>query len=902
MKFNGIKILLVICMMLGVRLAIAQGFLDSTLTQPTKGRALSALLNDFQEEYNGRIFFLPSWLDAITVNEEYQNQKLVRLLDDAFANTDLNYISMYSSVLVLVKDPARVILHQAALETARKADAPLEKVVFGDASAQTNELVTISGAVHDAKSGEALPGAVVEVSDAQYTTTTFENGRFEMKLPAGAYVLTFQFLDYDNKVIDLGAFADGVIDVKMEKAPRVLEEVVITDESTRLTSSRIGQVQLTMKEVKRSPALMGEVDLIKQIQLLPGVTTVGEAASGFNVRGGSVDQNLVLYDGLPVFNTSHVFGFFSAFNAEAVRDVSFFRGGIPAEYGGRASSVLDIRPKDGDFEQWHLNAGIGIITSNVAVDGPLQKDKTSMAASVRSTYSNWLVNSIRTDYYDLSKSSVFFYDGTLKLTHRLNDQTRISLSGYSSKDAFRLVGDTLYQWDQYQLAARLDHQFASGTSGEFVLGYGSYGYDIRNEEVQTASTLSYRISTTTLKAGFHTEKGIHQLDYGWQLQHYAFNPGSLKPGSGQSNARQIELDRQYALETGAYISDELKLNPKASVEVGLRVPLFLSLGPSTINIYEPNAPRELANVTDSLSFGNGEISKSYIGLEPRISAKYNVGAHASIKLGYNRMFQYLHLVTNTTAVTPVDIWQPSGYYFEPQRADQISFGYFADSPNQKYSASAESFYKHINNIVDFKDGAQLVLNRHLETDLLQGKGYSYGIETYFAKNTGRLTGSMNYTYSRTFRVMDGAFSTESINRGKRYPANFDQPHIFNLSWKYNLSRRHFFTGNFTYHTGRPVTIPLSAFRLENTTAAYFSTRNQYRIPDYHRLDIALVVEGNYRVDQKWKGTWVFSVYNVYARQNPYTVFFRANGSGIPKPYQLSIVGTIFPSITYNIKF
>ncbi len=641
---------------------------------------------------------------------------------------------------------------------------------------------------------------------------------------------------------------------------------------------------------------------IKQVQTLPGVTTVGEAASGFNVRGGSVDQNLILYDGMPAFNSSHVFGFFSAFNAEAVRDISFYKGGIPAEYGGRASSVLDIKSKDGDYKKWNGNAGIGMLTSNFMINGPIQKERTAIAASFRTSYSNWLIHSVNTDYVNLSNSMVSFYDGTLKLTHLINDRSKLSFTGYSSKDAFRLTGDSTYQWRSLQGSAKLDHQFSSQLGAEFVAGISTYDYKLTNADSLTALELSYRITTTVFKAGFHYEEGNHKYNFGWQGLYYHFEPGKLVPTSPASNAKHITIDKQNSFENAFYAADAWSLSDKLFLVGGARLPLFMSFGPASLNVYKDGVPRETSTVIDTLSFKRGQITKAYFGFEPRLSFRWMMSPTSSVKLGYNRIYQFLHLITNTTAVTPVDIWQPSGYYFKPQRADQISLGYFKDFRDKKYGFSSEVFYKGIKNVLDFKDGAQLILNKHLETDLLQGKGWSYGIETSFTKNIGRITGTLNYTFSRSFRQIAGPTANESINGGNPYPSNFDQPHIVNLSWKYNLSRRYYFTGNWTYHTGRPVTIPLSALPIENMTVTYFSGRNQYRIPDYHRLDIALVFEGNHRRKKVGEGTLVFAIYNVYGRKNPYSIFFKSDGSGIPQPYQLSILGSALPSISYNFKF
>ena len=895
----------IICLILflGSLTARAQDVLEMKLDGSEQGKSLTVLLESMEKKYGARFYFRAEWLDPISCRKCYAGQTLEEVLDNLFHGTELSYFVMYPNAVVIVKDPTQVLLRNQAIETARLQQKKVQHYTFGDVGNPKEGSVIISGAVLDSRTAEPMPGTSVQVSDIERGTTTDEQGKYTLLLRPGVHVLTFSFVDYEDKVIDLTAYEDGKINIEMEEVPTMLGEVVIEDRAAQeVTTGRIGQIQLTMSDIKRAPTLLGESDLIRHVQTLPGVTTVGEAASGFNVRGGSVDQNLILYDGMPVFNPSHLFGFLSTFNSESVGDAAFFRGGIPAAYGGRVSSVLDIQSKDGNYEKWKGQAGIGMITSNVMASGPLTPKRTSLAASFRTTYSNWLVHAIRTDYADLRNSSAAFYDGTVKFTHIIDDRTKLSLTTYTSRDAFRLTGDSTYQWNNFQISAKLDHQFTTRLNSEIVAGQSTYRYNVVNRYYATASELSYHIHSYLLKAGFNYQAINHKVNFGMQLLFYRFNPGSLQPKSPASNARHSRLDKQNSVENALYFSDEWSLNEKTTVEAGLRVPMFVSLGPAWVNEYEKGIPRESGGATDSLYFGAGKVIKTYSGLEPRVSVRWITGPASSIKLGYNRMYQFLHLISNTTAVTPVDIWQPSGYYFKPQRANQISLGYFKDFHEKKYGASTETFYKSIKNILDFKDGAQLILNRHLETELLQGKGFSYGVETSFFKNTGRLTGALNYTWSRSFRQIKGSAAGESVNSGKIYPASSDQPHILNVSWKYNLSRRYFFTGNFTYHTGRPVTIPISAFAVENTTVAYFSGRNQYRIPDYHRLDLALVIQGNNKRKKNGEATWVISVYNVYARKNPYSVFFKSSGSGIPKPYQLSIIGTALPSISYNFRF
>lgn len=893
---------LVFVLCLGTLKVWSQGVLYEKMDEAYCGKPLLNYFKMLSDKESVRVFYKNEWIDHIIIPES-NDAPLLEVLDQLFYATGLSYVLMDQSTIVVIKDPTQTINRKRLLEEAISKSKKIESLQIGRKGSTSNkQQYSITGLIVDAKTRSPLSYATINSGESMSSSSANEKGYFELMLTSGPNVLQISYVDYEEKLLDIEVNDDGELLIELEEKSVILDEVVISAQSLlEMATSKLGQIELNMNELKRAPTFLGETDLVKQVQNLPGVTTVGEAAAGFNVRGGGVDQNLILYDGLPVFNSSHLFGFFSAFNTDGIQNVSFYRGGIPAEYGGRTSSVMDIKTKNGDLEKWNYKAGIGMITTNLMADGPIRKGKSSLAASFRSTYSNWLVNAVRTDYADLSNSKVFFYDGSLKYSHILNEKTNISLSTYSSKDAFNLMGDSTYQWSNLLGSIKVNHTFSTYLSAEFTLGSSAYGYKVNNEDDLTASELAFKINTTVLKAHFNLQKASHNLAFGGQMIYYSLNPGSLEPTTAISNVRNFALNKQYAFENAFYFSDELQYSDQLFVEAGLRLPMFVALGPAEISTYSFGLPREPSTMTGSLHYKPMQPIRAYFGLEPRISARYMTGRSSSLKFGYNRMYQYMHLVTNTTAVTPIDIWQPSGYYFEPQRADQISMGYFVDFKEKKYGASVELYYKHLHNIIDFKDGANLVLNKNLEADLLQGKGKAYGIETSLSKNSGRLTGTTNYTYSRAFRTIGEINATGSINGGLQYPASFDQPHIMNIAWNYGLSKRYFFTGSFTYHTGRPVTIPLSAFSLENTTVAYFSARNQYRIPDYHRLDIALVIEGNHKKKAN-KGTWVFSIYNVYGRRNPYTIFFQNTAIGVPRPYQLSIIGTVFPSISYNMKF
>lgn len=884
--------------------AFAQSsILNLELDGSETGKQLAIVLKDLESKHDVRFYFLDEWIANITFTESFRGKTLGDALRQLLLGTELNFVEVNPYTIVFVKDPAQVIRHNDAISVAKRERKKVEKVTFGTPStgAAPGKTYSLSGIILDHKNNNPLTGVTVFIRDLNTGSRTDAEGHYNITVPSGPHVISFSYLNYEEKVVDLDMYANGTLDQELEEIPTLLDEIVVQDRSVRdITQSSIGVAQISIKELKRAPAMLGEVDLIKQIQTLPGVTTTGEASSGFNVRGGSVDQNLILYDGLPLFNASHVFGFFSAFNADAIRDVTFYRGGIPAEFGGRMSSVLNIRSKEGDYEKWTGTGGIGIISSNGSIGGPIIKNKTSVNASLRTTYSDWLINSVKSNYVDLSNASVRFYDGSAKLTHKFSGKTKLTASGYLSHDEFRLRGDSTYKWDSKLASLQFDHEISPGITGALMVGYGSYQYNVVNRDPFSGFDLHYRMQYPTAKASFVITRDKHKIDFGAQGIYYNFNPGTFNPNSETSDRKYIQIQNQQSIEAGVYVGDEFNITEHLNVNAGVRVSMFEQLGPADVNVYKAG-PRETSNLIDTLHFNKGDNIKRYINPEPRIGLRYTLNENSSIKVGYNRIFQYLHLVTNTTAVTPVDIWQPSGYYFKPQLGDQVSAGYFRTFPKKSFESYIEVYYKTMKNVLDFKDGAVLLLNPRLESDLLQGKGRAYGAEISFTKTAGQLTGTLSYSYSRSFRTIVGLYAQETINDGREYRSNYDQPHVVNLAWRYTLSRRFFFTGQFQYHTGRPITLPLTAYAIENYTVSGFSDRNQFRIPDYHRLDLGLVLEGNHKRKKFLDGTWTFSVYNVYARKNPYSVFFKEAQPGILRPYRLAIIGTALPSLSYSFK-
>ncbi len=901
------SILIFLCLVGGT--AWSQEILNMKMPGGTTNQSPTTVFEQIEQRTGVRFFFLDDWFANSRMEIDLEGMTLLEALQEITRGTDLSYTVLDNYAIIFSKDPSQALQRREILTDALRGRKKVDNTVIGDpASPKAGNEVFLRGKILDEKTKDPIVGASVYINDLEMGTVTDANGNYRIGMPKGDHIITFSYVNFEEKLTDLKIFNDGSIDVTMQEVPRMLEEVVVSDLANReIVTRSVGQTQISIKEIKRAPALLGEVDLIKQIQLLPGVTTTGEASSGFNVRGGGVDQNLILYDGLPVFNSSHAFGFFSAFNSEAIRDVTFYSGGIPAEYGGGVSSALVIRSKEGDYEGWHGAGGIGLLSSNLQINGPIQKDKTSVIASLRATYSDWLINSIRTNFVDLRDASVTFYDGAFKVAHKYNERTKLTLSGYGSRDQFRLRGDTTFSWQNQLGSVRLDHSFTSQLSSSIMLGFGTYSYKVEDSDQATGFDLSYRISYPTLKADFSYQANPHKINFGLQSQYYKFDPGTLDPSSPESNVQPVKIQDQHALEASLYLSDQFTVSDKVFIEAGLRLSTFRAMGPGDVFVYQPGLPLETLNIIDTIRFESGETIKSEVNIEPRASLRYTLNERASIKAGYNRVYQYLHLVTNTAAITPIDIWQPSGQFFKPQFVDQFSIGYFRNLKEKTYEFFAEAYYKKLENVLDFKDGAQLILNQQIETDLLQGEGRSYGLETQITKNLGRLTGSLSYTFSRSFRTIKGHTSQESINNGLEYNSNFDQPHVINLNWKYAISKRHFLTGGFTYRQGRPITLPVSAFVIDNLPISNFSERNQFRIPDYHRLDIALVIEGSHKREKFWDGTWTFSLFNVYGRKNPFSVFFDNVdidfvNQTVSRPFRLAIIGTILPSITYSFKF
>ncbi len=766
---------------------------------------------------------------------------------------------------------------------------------------------TLSGYLRDASNGEGLIGATIYVDEIKGGTVTNVYGYYSLSLPAGTYNITYNYLGYIAVKEVMSLQENKTYTLEMKPDELLLQAVEITAEQVNrnVTSLETGINRLDSKTVKNVPQFMGEVDIIRTIQLLPGVTTVGEGATGFNVRGGNIDQNLILLDEATVFNSSHLFGFFSVFNADAVKDLTLYRGGIPARYGGRLSSVLDVRQKEGNTKKFGGAAGIGLISSRLMLEGPIVKDKASFMVAGRRSYGDLFAPIVNPD---LKGNQLFFYDVNAKVNYEIDDKNRIYLAGYLGLDKFVFDDQFSSSWGNNTATLRWNHLFSNRMFSNFTAVYSDFTYSLGVPSGANAFDWRAGIRNYTLKADFSYFPNVkNTLDYGMEAIYYRFSPGIAKGVGGESFFNEIVVPKEFATEIAVYISNKQTITEQLSVQYGLRYSHFLNVGKRTVYLYENDTPTSDDAIIGTENYNTGEVIADYGGFEPRLLVNYTLDPRHSVKLGYNRMRQYLHLVSNTTSATPLDIWTPAGKYVKPAIADQVSLGYFRNFKDNTYELSVEVYYKNYQNLLDYKDNAQLLLNDHIETELLSGKGRAYGFEMQFQKVKGRLTGWVSYTLARTERQVDG------INLGDYYPANYDKTHDVSVVGMFKLNEKWQFGGTFAYMTGRPITYPDSRFVYESIVVPVYNNRNGARTPAYHRLDLSATVVSQKNSEkvffffdrpEKWESSWTFSLYNVYARRNPYSIFFRQDADNPQQTdaYRLSIFGSIIPGITWNLNF
>ncbi len=775
-------------------------------------------------------------------------------------------------------------------------------------------LYTLSGTVRDSASQQPIVRAAVVLDYEKSTTGTYTDaqGNFSIKARSGQHILVVRSLGFVPYRTTLYLRGNTELTVRLPSVSSQLEEVVVTSKGydRNVRQPLLGVSQINIATLKKMPAALGEVDILRSLQMLPGVTSVGEAANGLNIRGGTTDQNLILMDDTPIFNPTHMFGLFSVFPPDAVGSLDLYKGNVPARYGGRAASVLDISLRNPDLNQFHLSGGISLVANRLTVETPIINGKLALLVSGRGAFNDFLLRAVSPRFDNIRAK---FGDGTAKLFWRINDRNTVTAMGYYSQDLFQtnLLGslanvnavNTQYAQQMTNGMVRWFHAITPRLNVQTTALVAHYIPRILSTEDSTNNKviLKQSLLQRQIKSNVNYQLANQKIEVGISGTHYRLNPGELIPGSSLAVNYQ-KTPPENALELAIHAEDEISLTDQLAVSAGLRYSHFLNLGPSVVRRYVNGEVADATTVVDSIRYGAGQVTKQYGGLEPRLGLRYALTPNSSIKVGYNLMRQYLQVITNTTTPLPTSRWKTSDAHIQPQVSQLWSAGYFRNSPNTIFELSAEVYWRTTQHILDYKPGADFLLQPYPETQLLPGRSKAYGMEFMMSKKKGEVTGWINYTYARTLNQIDeGADFQQQINGGNWYRANYDRPHSLNLSLNLNQGRHHSFSFNFAYSTGRPYTAPEGFIRYQGRTYPYYNERNQYRLPSYHRLDFAWNIYNPSLKNRRWQGHWTFTVYNLYGRRNVYSIFYRTEGQAT-NPYRLSIFGAPIPSLTYNFEF
>ncbi|HZH54308.1 MAG TPA: carboxypeptidase-like regulatory domain-containing protein, partial [Sphingobacteriaceae bacterium] len=759
----------------------------------------------------------------------------------------------------------------------------------------------LSGYIRSINTGEPITQATIRVVDGHISVQPDQNGFYSISLPPGSATLQVSSVGKSDAQRQLLMYDHGRLDIELDDVVYALSEVVVSAEKGQnLQRTAMGVERISVQTIRQTPAVLGEADVVKVVLSMPGVQTVSEASGGFNVRGGATDQNLVLFSDATVFNPSHFFGFFSSFNADVVNDVELYKSSIPARYGGRLSSVLNITAKSGTKNKISGSGGIGLLTGRLSLEGPIGEHSTFVVGG-RSTYSDWLLDLLPND--DYKNSAAGFYDVNLYFTSQLTEKDALYVMGYFSNDRFKLRTDTTYHYQNQNFNLKWNRIHSNNLYSVLTVGYDGYSNGIqgRGNEFH-AFDWDYGLEQIFGRLDFsHRMDHKHNLTYGLQSNYFQSQPGIVQPVHSASILLPDQLQREQALETSLHINDNITLNEKIGLDLGLRYTLFQFLGPHTQRNYEPNVPVSEGNLVHTKEIQAGKTGQLYHGPEFRVGMRYTLSPASSLKLGYNSMNQYIHMLSNTTSITPTDTWKLSDSNIKPQRGDQIAAGYYHNFRDDAIETSVEAYYKRMHDYLDYKSGATLVMNHRIEQDVVPTAARAYGLEFLIRKNTGKLNGWISYAYARVKQRTESEFLEEMINRGAYYPSNHDKPHSFNLVGNYRVSHRFSVSVNSQYSTGRPITLPIGKFNYAGGTRVIYSDRNQYRIPDYFRVDLALNIEGNHKVRKLAHSSWSVGVYNLTGRENPFSVYFLSEGQAL-NGYKLSVFGSQIPFVTYNFKF
>ncbi|WP_184547731.1 TonB-dependent receptor [Mucilaginibacter sp. FT3.2] len=916
------------CFLILLKMGHAQQITVRPVSVNFQQATIEQVVSDLETKTGYHFYYEPTLFDSLKVTLQLDNKPVETVLDAVFKNTAFRYAITAEHQVFFTKGreiqpslaagffgikPGAETLKNNVTSTVAEFTDTKDKVIpeattenkLYEIGNKTNIIGTgnaaLSGYVRNSKSGEAVVGASIYVTNTKSGVATDQFGYFTLSLPKGRQILSIRGIGMRDTRRQIVLYSDGKLIIEMKEQVTSLKEVKISaDKVANVRNVQLGVNRLDIKSIKQVPTVFGEADVLRVVLTLPGVQSVGEATTGFNVRGGSADQNLILMNDATIYNPSHFFGFFSSFNPDIVKEIELYKSSIPERFGGRLSSVLDVTNREGNKKKFTGSAGIGLITSRLNVEGPIIKDKTSFSFGGRTTYSDWLLKLLPEAY---KHSQASFYDVNLDISHQIDDKNNIYITTYLSKDKFKLNSDTAYSYSNRNANIKWKHNFNDKLFSVIGGGIDRYQYSIESfDNPINAYKLNFDINQTNFKADFtYYLNRKNTVDFGLSSIFYKLHPGNYQPNDPKSLVAPDVIAAQQALESALYVGDKYDFNDELSVSGGIRYSIYNFLGPQLVYNYAPNLPKTASNLLDSTNYPSGKFIKTYSGPEIRLSARYQLDDNTSLKGGYNTLRQYIHLLSNTTAIAPTDVWQLSDPNIKPQYGDQVSLGLYHNLKSNTIETSVEVYYKRLRNYLDYRSGATLVLNHHIENDVLGTEGKAYGIEFLLKKTTGKANGWISYTYSRTFLRQTNPNEGELINEGNYYPANFDKPHDFNFIGNYRFSHRFSVSLNVTYSTGRPITLPVAKYEYGGSERVYYSDRNQYRIPDYFRSDFSMNIEGNHKVHQKTHNSFTIGVYNLTGRQNAYSTYFTEQG-GVINGYKLSIFARPIPFINYNIRF
>ncbi len=882
------------------------------------------VISELQTLTNNKYYYSPDWTKGIFISIHAENKSAEFILQEISKQAGLSFIYSGNDVIftkghniktnfkdeylnykLQQKHPADTIRYTLARQEVTKTNEinPEYKIIrIGNQSASpANPNATLHGYIRDVETGEPLIGVIIYFEKLKRGDVTNSYGFYSITIPKGQYRIEFRNVGSRTTYRNIDIQSDGELDVEMKIQLTALNEVLVTAKTDdKMRNISMGVEKISFKSLMQLPTGMGEPDLIKSALLLPGVQSAGEAANGFNVRGGSTDQNLFLLNGASIINSSHFFGFFSGFNSDMIKDITLYKSSISAKYGGRVSSVMDITLKEGSRRELKAYGSMGPVSGKFTVEAPIVKDKSSLILSTRATYSDWLLRML--DDKQLRKSHAGFYDIQGNFSYELDKYNSLYLSGYYSHDNFDYYQEDAFEYNSLASTARWKHIFNPRLFSTFSGIISNYDYTTDSRQnPSNLYSIKYALKQYNIKADFDYRPSIKsKIGFGLNSFWYSLMPGERKPLDDISGISYKKIRSETAIESAVYLNYEYEITPQLTLSAGLRYSTFMELGPNARFIYEQNQPKNTISLIDTVFYQSGEIIKFYSGPEPRIAINMNLSYTSSLKISYNKMYQYIHMISGTTSMAPTDIWKLSDSYLRPQIGDQVSIGFYKNMRSNTLEGSVEAYYKKMSDIIDYKGGAQLLMNEHLETDVINGTGKAYGIEFMIEKKTGQLTGWINYTYSRVLHKIDGEFPEEKVNNGEYFSANYDKPHNFKLVANYKFSRRVNMSTNFFYTSGRPYTVYLGLYNFKDVPRVYYSDRNAFRMENYIRLDLAATINGNLKAKKLNHGSWTVSIYNVLGRKNPYSVYFKLVDKKVTG-YRLSIFGQPIFTVSYNFK-